>query len=85
MSEATDFEVLNANVREVMDTRAGRDVMWEILSICGLYTDNSTDAHPGVEGKRSVGLQILGMLSDADERLYPQLLLMKQEEENARN
>jgi hypothetical protein len=80
-----EFEVLNANVRKVMETTAGKDVIWEILSMCGLYTDNSIEVNPAIEGKRAIGLQILGLLTDADEKIYPQLLLMKQEEDNARN
>jgi hypothetical protein len=79
-----DFEILNANVRHVMGTKAGRDVMWEILSMCQLGTDNSADANQGIEGKRSIGLQIIGLLSDADPKLYPNLLISKQEDEDER-
>lgn len=78
-----ELEVLRANTSAVMKTRAGQDVVWEILCMCGLYTDNSAVANPGIEGKRSVGLQILQLLEDADPKIYPNLLIIMQEREDA--
>ena len=79
-----ELEILKANVSQVMALRAGQDVMWEILGMCGLYTDNSISADQGIEGKRAVGLQILQLLEDVDPKIYPNLLITKQEQENAR-
>jgi len=73
MSEDTkEFEILQANVRELMSSRKGKEVMWEILSYCGMYS-----SIPGKfeAGKRNVGLDILAMLDDADPTIYPNLLL----------
>ena len=78
-------EVKLANVREVLATRAGRDVIWEILEMTGLYVDNSFAAHAGTEGRRAVGLQILELIEDADPKAYGNLLITKQDEENARD
>ena len=79
-----DFDTLKADVAQVMSTASGRAIIWEILSMCGIYTDNATDANQGIEGKRSIGIQILGLLEDTDPKIYPNLLITKQEEENDR-
>lgn len=84
MSQDKELAVLQANVATVMSTAAGQDVIWEILIMCGLYTDNSTEGHLGIEGKRSIGLQVLQLLEDADPRIYPNLLITKQEQADDR-
>jgi len=71
MSE-NEFEVKLANVRELMSSRVGKELMWEILSYCDLYT---TGANKFQAGKRQVGLDILQLLEDADPEIYPKLLL----------
>lgn len=70
-----DLELLDANVREVMSTRAGKHFIWEVLAYCGIYTDNSAVGDLGIEGKRSVGLEIINMMNDADPKIYPKLML----------
>lgn len=74
-------EVLDANVREVMRTTHGRDVIWEILDLCGIYSLNTTGDREQ-EGRRMVGISILAMLEEADPEIYPKLLLAKQESNN---
>lgn len=75
-----DRKDFDANVREVMKTRQGQEVMWEILGFCGLYDDKFTgDSNTFyLEGKRAIGLQILDMLEMADPTIYARLLLDKQ-------
>lgn len=72
---STEQEILEANVRRVMATQPGMDVIWHILSFCDIYIDSTTDYSAG---KRRVGYDILEMFQDADPRLYPNLLLTKQ-------
>ena len=71
------YEKLVRSVSKVIDTNAGRDVIWEILGITGLYnnsfTGNSTTFFN--EGKRSVGWDILQMLNDADPAAYARMQL----------
>ena len=66
-----DFEVLKANVRVLMETRAGKEIMWEIISYCDLYTAGSTKFEAG---KRQVGIDILQLLEGADPTIYPKLI-----------
>ena len=75
--EEKDYELLLANVREVLKSRQGKQVIWHILSLSNIYSDsftgNSTTFYN--EGRRAIGLQILQLLEDADPTLYPRLLL----------
>lgn len=75
--EEKDYEVLLANIREVLKSRQGKQFIWHILSLSNIYSDsftgNSTTFYN--EGRRSIGLQVLQLLEDADPTLYPRLLL----------
>lgn len=79
--EEREYDVLLANVRKVCETSYGKDVIWHILSLCGIYssafTGNSTTFYN--EGARSVGLQVMQILDDADLSIYPRLLLEKRD------
>lgn len=79
-----EFEVLCKNMRAVLNTTAGRKVIWHLLSLCNLYVDNFTGNSQTffLEGKRSVGLEILQLLESADKKAYPQLLLANIEMED---
>ena len=74
-------EVLVANVRNLIKTKDGKEVIWEILSMCNTYSYNPIgDLY--LEGKRSIGLDILQLLEDADPTFYGRLLIEKQESSN---
>lgn len=75
--------ILELNVREVIGTKAGKDVLWNILSMCNLYGDNFTGNSQTfyLEGKRSIGLEILQMLEDADPTVYARMLLERQDKD----
>ena len=77
-----EYDVLIANVRQVAKTRQGKELLWHILGMCNLYSDgfsgNSRTFYE--EGKRSVGLEILAMLEEADPLVYPLMLLEKAKE-----
>jgi len=78
--EELEYHVLLENVRALLKSRAGKDVIWNILTFCDLYGDlftgNSQTFY--LEGKRSVGLYVLQLLEDADPTAYARLLLDKQ-------
>lgn len=82
MNDDKDFEVLKANVKTVMASPAGRQVIWVILSMCDLYNDSFTGDNRTFynEGKRAVGLDILQLLEDADPNIYGNLLLTMNED-----
>lgn len=73
--EQKERAVLMANVRAFCKSTAGRDVMWEILSYCSIYS-----SIPGKfeSGKRNVGLNIIDLLNEAEPKLYAKLLLEKE-------
>lgn len=73
------FNLLKLNTREVLKLKAGKEIIWHILSMCGIYDDTFTGNSQSfyLEGKRAVGLEILQLLEDADPTFYPKLLLEK--------
>jgi len=79
-NEEIEYGVLIANTRELLKSRQGQDFVWHVLSICNIYGDHFTgDSHSYyLEGKRAVGLEILGLLEEVDKTAYAQLLLNKQ-------
>ena len=81
--ESQEYDVLCANVRQLLKTRQGKDVIWHILSLCNIYSDTFTGNSQTfyLEGRRSVGLQVLQLLEDADPLAYAELLLEKNKEQ----
>jgi len=70
-------------LRTVGATPAGRVVLWEILSMCGIYsTGYPADLIQHQDGRRSVGVELLDMLNEADKRLYITLQLEHLDEAN---
>ena len=78
---ATHAQQLN-DLKGVLKTSSGKNVIWNILSVCGIYentfTGNSQSYY--LDGRRSIGLEILRMTEDVDPTAYPRLLLTKQKE-----
>ena len=82
--EEKEYLVLVANMRELLKTKYGKEVLWHILSLTGVYatcfTGNTTTFFN--EGQRSIGLQLMELMDDADISAYPRLLLEKREVED---
>jgi len=77
MNEKDVQKKLEADIGSVLKTPQGRDVIWEILSLCGIY-DNQFTGNSGTffnEGRRSVGLDLIQMMTDADPTAYARLML----------
>lgn len=72
--EKKELNLLHANVRDLVSTRKGKEVLWEILGYCSVYS-----SIPGKfeAGRRQVGLDIIQLLEDSDPTIYPNLLLEK--------
>ena len=62
--------------RSVLQTAEGRRVMWDIMSMCHLYslsmTGNSNTFFR--EGERNIGLRVLGRILEANPGAYPDLM-----------
>jgi len=75
--EEQEYLNLVNNTRDVIKTPQGRALIWHFLSMCPLYSDtfsgNSRTFYE--EGKRAVGLEMLGFLEDVDPTFYPKMLL----------
>jgi len=81
MNQDEDYDLLKENLREVLKAKAGKEVLWYILSLCGMYTYIPEKISGVPLGRREVGLDILQLLSDVNPKLYPELLLLKSREE----
>ena len=72
------FDLMQAqstdDLRTVVSTVAGRAFMWDLLSLCGLYSDDfrGEDTHTMayVAGKRAIALKIVENLFTADPHSY---------------
>jgi hypothetical protein len=68
-------------MRDLMDTDAGKVLVWEILSFCELYNASPRgELTPYFEGRRSVGVYLLELLNEVNPRIYPRLIIEKLEE-----
>lgn len=74
------YRNLCSNMREVVKTTQGKEVIWAILAMCGLYTESFTGNSQTfyMEGKRAIGLEILQLMEDTDKTLYARMLLEAQ-------
>lgn len=75
-----EYALLKENVRAAMQNKAARVVLWKILEMADVYRISGPDDPRFYEGRRSVGVDILGLLDDADPLLYPKLILELQDE-----
>jgi len=73
-----DQKVLDANVRTLCETRQGREFIWRVLSLCGIYS-----SIPGefAAGERNIGIGVIDILDSADPTLYANLILENIENE----
>lgn len=71
------------DMKQLLNTRFGRHVLWRILSQCGVYklsfTGNSTTFFN--EGHRDIGNYIINEISEADKKAYPMMMLEQVDEE----
>lgn len=72
-----DHARVNHSLRKVLETSFGKDVIWHILGLCGIYSVVSTEGPMVyyIEGKRAVGLDILQLLENVDPTMYANLQL----------
>ena len=72
------------NIRDSIKTTAGKAVILELLDMAGIYdttfTGNSKTYF--LEGRRSMGLDLISLLDEADPTAYPTLLLNNIKEES---
>jgi hypothetical protein len=75
--EDKEYKLMCSDLRELMKEDRMKRVIWHILNQTGLNIDCFTgDNHTFfLEGRRSVGLDIVKFMEDADATLYPRLLL----------
>ena len=73
-----DHEELVIAVREVIRQGVGKTFIWEVLSMCNIYGVNS-EGSVYSEGRRSIGIDLLSLLEEADPTFYGRLLIEKQE------
>ena len=68
-------------LRDLMDTDAGKVLVWDLLSFCELYNASPRgELTPYFEGRRSVGVYLLELLNEVNPRIYPRLIIEKLEE-----
>jgi hypothetical protein len=78
------FKELN-DIRVVMNTREGRDMVWKLLKHCSLmastYDKNNSD-QSYKNGKRDVAHYLVSEIIEADEELYFKMIKERKELDN---
>ena len=75
-----------SDLKAVLSTPQGQRTIWRYLAMCGVYRLSYTgNADTNFnEGQRSIGLNMISDLNEADPKLYLQMAeLAKSEEQNA--
>lgn len=82
MEESKRLAVLHSNIREVMKSRGGQELIWEILGMCNIDTPINYGGEQTfmAAGRQEVGFSILKLLEDADPTIYPNMLLKRAKE-----
>lgn len=72
-----EIDPLILDMKSVLTSPNGRRVIWHILGLCNLYSTPAIEVNNMLfeAGKRSIGLDILGILEDVDPSEYPKLCL----------
>ena len=79
MGKPNEYDAIKGNIVALMKTRQGKEFVWWLLEQAGVYNctfaQNSSSFFQ--EGRRSIGLNVIELLTDADPTIYPNLLLEK--------
>jgi len=68
VDEKNQIQQLN-DIKSVLDLEPGRRFMWRVISYCGIYKalEGDHDDMMKQEGRRQIGLYLLGLLTDVDD------------------
>lgn len=75
-ADKQDTKQLYSDIKQVFGTKQGRRILYWILSICEIYSDNfiGDSSTYYFQGKRAVGLELLELILIVDKEIYIQLL-----------
>jgi alkanesulfonate monooxygenase SsuD/methylene tetrahydromethanopterin reductase-like flavin-dependent oxidoreductase (luciferase family) len=78
IEEKREYERLLDNLTTVMRTEDGQNVIWHILSECGIYVGGASGEEAfRQQGRRDIGLMLIGLMHDAAPTMYAELQLRK--------
>lgn len=75
--EEKNYQQLLLSLKAVLDFEAGRILLWNILSECGIHDGGfkPSEQLQFFSGRRDVALQIIGWMTDLDPSAYANLQL----------
>ncbi len=77
-------DLMLADLRDLYKDRRFRKILWHILGMTGIYTVNySNEQAAYMDGRKSIGLELIDTMNEADPTMYPRLLLEKAKEVQA--
>lgn len=85
--EATRLQRELVDTQTIMRMETGRRFVWRLLSICGVYQSpvGETEAILRQIGKKDFGLELLGIVGDADDEMLFQMMRESKERAQAEN
>lgn len=65
-----------AEMRSVLNTQAGRNLIWRYLDLCGVFKSSMSQSSQIYfnEGRRDVGLKLLADITEANEESLIQMM-----------
>ncbi len=74
--ERKEYDKLLDNLRSVMKTEQGRHLVWYFMSLCGIYDGGASGEEIlRQQGRRDIGLAVIGLMHDAEPTMYAELQL----------
>lgn len=80
MTSEQEDEFIEQGVRECAATIAGRAFLFHLLDICAIYAPTIPNEMLEFNvGRKSVGIDLIGIMNEVDPLIYPKLLLERAE------
>lgn len=75
--EKKQYQDLLNDLVKLMETAPGKNIIWHILSQCGVYDGGFVPGETAYfnQGLKEIGLRIIGLMHDADPAMYAKLQL----------
>ena len=59
---------------DILETYGGRDYLWRILDICGVFQAADSEGIERFEGRRDIGLSVLAEIMEVGESWFPKMM-----------
>ncbi len=72
--EKAEEQLHETDVRQVLGTRSGRNLIWKYIQLCHVFTSSYGDSMAFMEGERNIGLRLLSDINKYVPSAYLKML-----------